>query len=252
MKFLNRNNLDLQKIASLMNDNNIEYSFHEGKIIINSNSVEVHIKPEYNKLDFSVGVPFFVYGLTWLIGSIIFFVVAILIFSNIEGFEITWEFRGFLGAAFVIFMPIFKAIASFYIYHIYIQIRPKVKTEENRILELLSLPTLTFSQYGNNAIKKYNDKDYQGAIEELELALFLKPTNPKVHFDLARIYSLIQNKDKSFYHLSYAARYNYKNIKLRTETSANLEFLRQQIEYKDFVNNGFKLTKINYANNTNI
>jgi tetratricopeptide (TPR) repeat protein len=97
-----------------------------------------------------------------------------------------------------------------------------------------------FILHEKNAIEKYNNKDYYGAIDEFELALSIKPNNQILHFNLAGMYSLIQNKDKAFYHLGCAAEYKYANLKDKAETNLNLEFIRQQPEFKEFIANGFK------------
>ncbi len=110
-------------------------------------------------------------------------------------------------------------------------------------------PTSKPSRGRNNPFKtsglnKFKEYDYNGAIEDFEQALSIEPKSPVIHFNIACAYSLTEQKDKSFYHLSQAVQNGFNDMEKIQKHDA-LAYLRIQDEFEGFVKNGYKL-----ANNT--
>ena len=90
-----------------------------------------------------------------------------------------------------------------------------------------------------SGVSKFKDYDYNGAIEDFKKALDIDSEDIAVQFNIACTYSLTEEKDKAFYHLSEAVKHGFKDFdKIRTHDA--LAFLRIQDEYESFEQNGFR------------
>ena len=94
--------------------------------------------------------------------------------------------------------------------------------------------------YKQSGIKKFKEYDYDGAIEDFEKALTIDSTDISVHFNLACAYSLNEDKDKSFYHLSKSVALGFKDVKKIEEHDA-LAYIRIQPEFETFKENGYRI-----------
>jgi hypothetical protein len=100
----------------------------------------------------------------------------------------------------------------------------------------------------NQAVQSYNAKDYNNAIAILSRALAVTPTHNIVHFNLACLYSLTNQKSESFASLGKAVEYGYVNFE-KIRTVADLQWIRSQAEYSEFVRHGYKFAPaVNSAN----
>lgn len=86
--------------------------------------------------------------------------------------------------------------------------------------------------------KKYKEYDLEGAIDDYNNALEITPDDKDIHFNMAAVYSLMENKEKSFYHLEEAVKLGFKD-KDKIMSLDDLAFLRIQDEFEEFKNNGF-------------
>ncbi len=100
--------------------------------------------------------------------------------------------------------------------------------------------------YKQSGIAKFKEYDYDGAIEDFEKALTIDSSDISVHFNLACAYSLNENKDKSFYHLSKAVALGYTDIPKIQEHDA-LAYLRIQPEFEEFKRNGYRIVQTKKA-----
>jgi hypothetical protein len=105
-------------------------------------------------------------------------------------------------------------------------VRKEIRTEKQRIL---------IKSYDKRAVEKYKNKDYYGVIKELESALLADYTNAQIHFNLACMYSQLKNKQKSFEHLSYAAKFKDENLREKILKNNNLAFVRRQLDFENFL-----------------
>lgn len=89
--------------------------------------------------------------------------------------------------------------------------------------------------------KKYL-KEFELDLAEVDLnrALELEPNDMDVHFDLGKLYSLEEKKDKSFYHLAKAMDLGFTDIKQFAEAD-ELAYLRIQDEYESFKDSGYRI-----------
>jgi len=92
----------------------------------------------------------------------------------------------------------------------------------------------------NSGAKKYEAKDYEGAIRDFQEVLIIQPVAPNSNFLLARLYSLTGKKNEAYKHLSKAIEQGFENLQMIT--SPDFAFLREQKDFKDFALNGYKLT----------
>lgn len=106
----------------------------------------------------------------------------------------------------------------------------------------LTMNTLLVSYYNyiTGQSIQVETKDLNKYLTSLQKSLSKDNANPQTHFELACFYSLIEDKDNAYKHLSEAVNYGYKkfdNIKIEPD----LKWLRAQNDFEKFVANGYKL-----------
>jgi tetratricopeptide (TPR) repeat protein len=89
-------------------------------------------------------------------------------------------------------------------------------------------------------------KDYDGALEILERVLDIQPFAPMTNYYLGTLYSVKEDKNRAFKHLSLAIEQGFKDFRAMDSTP-RLDFLRKQPEYREFVRNGYKLPEVKSA-----
>jgi len=87
---------------------------------------------------------------------------------------------------------------------------------------------------------KYDDYDFQEAIVEFNKALEINPKDVAVHYNLASAYSITEEKEKAFQHLSKAVELGFKDFE-RIKNADALAYLRIQDEFDTFAKNGYLL-----------
>ncbi len=95
--------------------------------------------------------------------------------------------------------------------------------------------------YKNSGVKKFKDYDYEGAIADFEKALQINEDDISVHFNLACAYSLMEDKNKSMYHLDNAVALGFKDFE-KIKTHDALAYLRIQDEFEAFQENNYRLS----------
>ncbi|NNF34936.1 MAG: NINE protein [Saprospiraceae bacterium] len=100
--------------------------------------------------------------------------------------------------------------------------------------------------FKKSGLRKYKEFDLEGAIEDFEQGLEINPSDIALHFNLACAYSLTEQKDKSFKHLSQAVDLGYNDFK-KIQEHDDLAFLRIQPEFDDFKDNGYRLGRKNIS-----
>ncbi len=95
--------------------------------------------------------------------------------------------------------------------------------------------------YKSSGIKKYKEYEYDAAIEDFKKALEIDERDIAVHFNIACAYSLTEQKEKSFFHLSKAVELGFKDQE-KIKTHDALAFLRIQDEFEAFEANGYRMT----------
>ena len=93
--------------------------------------------------------------------------------------------------------------------------------------------------FKKTAYKKYQEFDLEDAILDYKEALEIAPDDKEVHFYMSAIYSLLEKKDKSFFHLEKAVSLGLKQTNRIMEMD-DFAFLRIQDEFESFKNNGFR------------
>lgn len=94
--------------------------------------------------------------------------------------------------------------------------------------------------FKKSALEKYNNYDFKGAISEYKKALDITPDDPEIHFNIAKAYSLTENKELAFRHLDTAVQYGLKDP-ARIDKNEDLAYIRVQPEYESFKSNNFLL-----------
>ncbi len=93
--------------------------------------------------------------------------------------------------------------------------------------------------YKDEGTKLYRDYDFRGAIKSYQMALKVSPNDSIVHFNLACLYSLEEDRDHSYLHLSKAVANGFSMYdKIREHD--HLAFLRTDPSFETFVANGYK------------
>lgn len=93
--------------------------------------------------------------------------------------------------------------------------------------------------FRKSADKKFEEYDLDGALDDYAKATEITPADKEMHFNLACIYSLKENTDKSLHHLEQAFDMGFKNIE-KIKTVDELAYLRIQPQYDAFMTNGYK------------
>ena len=101
-------------------------------------------------------------------------------------------------------------------------------------------PRRKSNPYKASGISKFKEFDYEGAIEDFKKALSIEAKDIAVHFNLACAYSLTEESDNAFFHLSKAVEYGFVDFKKIQEHDA-LAYLRIQDEFESFKKNGYRL-----------
>ncbi len=89
------------------------------------------------------------------------------------------------------------------------------------------------------ATNSYKEGDFQAALKNLIEAMKIDPGKNGDHFNLACIYSKLENSEHGFKHLQKAVELGYNNFELINSVKG-LQFLREQNEYEEFALNGYK------------
>lgn len=95
-----------------------------------------------------------------------------------------------------------------------------------------------YNSITNQSIQQHK-KDLNKYLNTLQTSILEDSTNPKTHFELACFYSLIENRDKSYQHLSEAVKYGFNNKK-KIQEEQDLKWLRHQPDFKEFVANNYQ------------
>lgn len=100
-------------------------------------------------------------------------------------------------------------------------------------------PLVTRNPFKKSGVEKYKDYDYDGAIDDFTKALQIEDRDPAVHFNLACAYSLTEQKDLAYQHLSKAVQFGFKDLE-KIKTHDALAFLRVQEDFETFEASGFR------------
>ena len=95
------------------------------------------------------------------------------------------------------------------------------------------------SLHKRKGIDKFRNYDYEGAIEDFLSALDIKFEDPSTHFNLACSHSIMENADRSFYHLEKAIEYGFTDLKKIHHHDA-LAYIRSLEDFDDFVDNDYR------------
>jgi hypothetical protein len=93
-----------------------------------------------------------------------------------------------------------------------------------------------FVQYNKKAMEFVKSNDYQNAINQFEIAVSIRQNNPALHYNLAWLYSLVENKEKALLHLYNSQKYGLAGLKEKIEKNENLDFIKKQPEFMEFFN----------------
>ncbi len=94
--------------------------------------------------------------------------------------------------------------------------------------------------YKTSGINKFKEYDYDGAIEDFKKALEVDGQDIAVHFNLACCYSLNEEKEKAYYHLSKAVAFGFKDFQ-RIQDHDALAYIRIQDDFEEFKKNGYRI-----------
>lgn len=118
----------------------------------------------------------------------------------------------------------------------------EVRKESRQQRHSPAKPAPNNEQEKASGIRRFKDYDYEGAIKDFERALKIVPNDIAVHFNLACTYSLMENTEKSLYHLDKAVSHGFNDVQKIKEHDA-LAYLRVQPEFETFEKNEYHLVK---------
>jgi hypothetical protein len=124
----NDNDLDLQSIALLMKENNIDYILKKDEIIANSNSIENRISCDVRTIKLVTTIPKPIRITLFLIGFLISLPILKLLVKNLEP-----QYKEYIiGIPFAL-----AVITSLFALPIYRLLKPNVLIERNKIKEII-------------------------------------------------------------------------------------------------------------------
>lgn len=94
--------------------------------------------------------------------------------------------------------------------------------------------------YKQSGIKKYKDFDLEAAIEDFKKGLEIDPNDISLNFNIACAYSLTEQVDLAYQHLSKAVENGFKDFE-KIKTHDDLAYVRIQPQFEEFETNGFRL-----------
>lgn len=98
---------------------------------------------------------------------------------------------------------------------------------------------LRSNPFKKSGLKKYKDFDIEEAIVDFEKGLKIQPRDESLHFHLACAYSLLENKEKAFYHIAEAVNNGFMDFQ-KIQNHDDLAYMRIQPEYEKFKANKYK------------
>lgn len=122
--------------------------------------------------------------------------------------------------------------------------RPRSNREYYEVKKAPSAPKsrriIRNNPFKKSGLKKYKDFDIEEAIEDFQKGLKIEPDDVALHFNLACAYSLLENKEEAFYHLTQAVQNGFKDYD-KIQGHDDLAFLRIQPEFDDYREKGYKM-----------
>jgi TM2 domain-containing membrane protein YozV len=114
------------------------------------------------------------------------------------------------------------------------------KTEKSKIPR--SERSVRSNPFKKSGIKKYKEYDIEEAIIDFEKGLKLQPKDVTLHFNLACAYSLLENAEKAFFHISKCVEFGFNDYN-KILNHDDLAYMRIQPEFDDFKKNEFKIVE---------
>ena len=109
----------------------------------------------------------------------------------------------------------------------------------------------TGNPYKSSGVAKFNDYDYDGAIQDFKKALRHKYNDPSLHFNLACCYSINELATESFFHLDKAVSFGFVDFDKIQKHNA-LAFVRTEDQFDEFIKNGYRMTPVSAEESLNI
>lgn len=122
--------------------------------------------------------------------------------------------------------------------------RPKSRYEEERRPVRRSRPTASRKKsnpFKKSGLEKYREFEFEAAIADFKKALQIDSNDIAVHFNMSCAYSLTEEADNAFFHLSKAVELGFVDFE-RIKTHDALAYLRIQDEFDEFARKGYRLT----------
>ncbi|MEM9821177.1 MAG: NINE protein [Bacteroidota bacterium] len=95
--------------------------------------------------------------------------------------------------------------------------------------------------YKVSGMEKYRDYEFDAAIADFKKALQIDSKDIAVHFNMACAYSLLEEQQNAFFHLSRAVELGFVDFE-KIKTHDALAFLRIQDEFDEFAQKGYRLS----------
>ncbi len=152
-------------------------------------------------------------------------VIAWIIFCFVAGAVGNKRKIGFAGAFFLsLFLsPLVGLIIAF--------------NSDKKVTKVLMSPAM--AKLINEGDKLMKEGKIDAAIEKFNIALTYSNKAPQTNFKLAKLYSIKKDGKKSLNHLAISIESGFKDFE-KINTDNDLSFLRDEIEFKNFVANSYK------------
>ena len=112
------------------------------------------------------------------------------------------------------------------------------KTKRDYEIDLPSKNKLDKNIDYNDGVNYFNNYQYALATNSFERAFTNNPNHPEIHFKLACCYSLMENTQKTKFHLNHAVQFGLQDKTIIEQADA-LAFIRIQPQFEHWVKSGY-------------
>lgn len=131
---------------------------------------------------------------------------------------------------------------SFIVGLLFVMASDKIEKSDDIPLVRLSSEDSSFIYRQKRAAEAmYKDYDYKGAIQAYDTILELNPHDPKSLLSVARLYSLLKNKEKAYEYIQRASESKHPSL-VNSLQHEDFDFVKSQPDFAKFASSGYKIT----------
>ncbi len=120
--------------------------------------------------------------------------------------------------------------------------REREQTVRRRQEPVINVKRKKLNPFKKSGVEKYKEFALEEAIEDFKKGLDIDNEDITLHFNIACAYSLTEQKEKAYYHLSKAVQFGFNDFE-KIQKHDDLAYVRIQPEFDSFKKSGFRLDR---------